>query len=385
MTQVKQDRQENLSPEDFIIISHQFSRDSVAKKYNEDAAYHLAAIVSSCEDAIISKTLTSDITSWNVAAERLFGYSAEEVIGKNIRFIIPSYLQDEEDVIVQKIKQGERIEHYQTERVKKDGNVIPVSLTISPIYNDKGEIIGISNITRDITLQKQYDQEKSDFLSMVSHELKTPLTSMKMFLELLKKHVEPTNLDEAKYIVSRIQDQTSQLVELTNDLLDVSRIQTGKLRLKKEKFRLHALVQETVEALATSTRTHKLIILSKIDIEIIADRYRVFQVLVNFLTNAIKYSPAGKDIHISLKKKDDEAIISVQDFGIGIKKEQRKKIFERHYQVSDQQAKTYPGLGLGLYISKEIIERHNGRIWVESVKGKGSTFYFSLPLGRSNT
>jgi len=344
------------------------------------ANFLLAALVNSSDDAIISKTLDSIIISWNPAAEKMFGYTAEEAIGQHIFLIIPEDLHDEETEIIRKIKNGERIQHFQTVRRRKDGSLIPLSLTISPIIDNKGNIIGASKIARDVSEQQRIDQEKSDFLSMASHELKTPLTSMKMFLELLGRIVDPTELEQAKYLLNRIHDQTNQLVELTNDLLDVSRIETGKLRLNIQKFPLDTLVRETIEAIVTSTRTHTLILETNTQLLIQADRYRIFQVLINLLTNAIKYSPPGKDIVVRVEKNHQNAIVSVQDFGIGISEGHLEKIFDRLYQVNEPREKTYPGLGLGLYISKEIIKRHKGNIWVDSEKGKGSTFSFTLPL-----
>ena len=265
----------------------------------------------------------------------------------------------------------------------KDGNWIWVEATGVNLLEVPS--IGAIAITyHDITQQKEVEEEKSDFLSMASHELKTPLTSMKMFLELLARVVKPSRLEQAKYFINRIQDQTNQLVELTNDLLDVSRIETGKLRLNYETFALDELVSETVEAITTATRTHKLVLSHKSHIVVTADRYRIFQVLINLLTNAIKYSPAGKDIIISLEKRGDDAVVHVQDFGIGISKSQQKKVFQKLYQTTEPKEKTYPGLGLGLYIAKEIIERHRGIIWVESSKGNGSTFSFRIPRLHEN-
>lgn len=226
--------------------------------------------------------------------------------------------------------------------------------------------------------QKLLDQEKSDFLSMASHELKTPLTSMKMFIDLLTRQLRIEADDKPLYYLDRIKDQANRLSELTNDLLDVSRIETGKLKLNKEEFRLAELVQDTVDSIKPSTIVHEIITDLNTKINVFADRYRIYQVLVNLLTNAIKYSPGGKKIYVKVWQEDEQVFVSVQDFGIGIKKEQRKKIFERLYQTNDAEERTYPGLGLGLYISREIIDRHGGKIWVESKKGQGSIFFFSL-------
>jgi signal transduction histidine kinase len=214
---------------------------------------------------------------------------------------------------------------------------------------------------------------------MASHELKTPVTSLKLFIELLTRELMPINSKKLESYITRIKHQSDRLAELTNDLLDVSRIQTGKLQLKKEKFNLSSLIATTVEGLQWTTNDHTLLFTHDTKITVIADKFRINQVLINFISNAIKYSPRGKEILITVKKNNGEVIVSVKDFGIGIKKAQQKKIFEKLYQVTDPIEKTYPGLGLGLYISKDIIDRHNGRIWVESQLGKGSTFSFALP------
>jgi len=167
---------------------------------------------------------------------------------------------------------------------------------------------------------------------------------------------------------------------LITDLLDISRIQTGKIRITKEPFSLFALVKETVEGIQGTTRIHTIITRQNYEKDIFADRYRIYQVLVNLLTNAIKYSPKGGTIVISTAKKQKEVVISVTDFGIGIDKKYQRKIFEKLYQVTDTKEKTFPGLGIGLFISREIIARHGGRLWVESKKGKGSTFFFTVPI-----
>lgn len=343
----------------------------------------LAAIVASSDDGIVSKDLDGIIMSWNKGAEKIFGYSAEEIIGKSIRTIIPPELQQEEDTILSRIRQGKKIDHFQTTRVRKDGRRVDVSITVSPIRDHSGKVVGASKIARDITEEKRMQRQKDDFLSMASHELKTPITSMKIFIDLLGNELMNMQHEKSSYYLKRIHDQSNRLSELTNDLLDVSRIQTGKLSLNIEVFMLAELVEDTVEGLQGSTRKHVLRLKKKKGLTVAADRYRIYQVLVNLITNAVKYSPKGGDIIITVTKKGDKAVVSVQDFGIGIKKEQQEKIFDKLYQVTDPEEKTYPGLGLGLYISKDIIERHNGRIWVESTKGKGSTFSFAIPIAQT--
>lgn len=264
----------------------------------------------------------------------------------------------------------------------KDGQIRWVSTRAVVFCDSHGKPTRMLGATSDVTKQKQLEQEKNDFLSMASHELKTPITSLKLFIDLLCREASKSDSEKIVTYAKRIQDQANRLMELTNDLLDVSKIETGKLLLKKVIFNLNDFIKDIVADLQPTATKHKIIIKDIPNIKIFADRYRIYQVLVNLITNAIKYSEDGKII-ISAIKKEKEVIISVQDFGLGIPKHQQNKIFERLYQAKDSgQSKTYPGLGLGLYISKEIILRHGGRIWVESKKGKGSTFFFSLPLER---
>ncbi len=265
------------------------------------------------------------------------------------------------------------------EITKKDGKHVYVQSSAAAIHNKAGKIIAAALIANDVTQQKEMEQRKDDFVNMASHELKTPITSMKLYTEALIKRLN-TKDESVKKILQRIQYQTENLQELISDLLDVSRIQTGKLSFNKEDFVLNELVEETVQALQESTSDHSISIKAKRKVMVHADRFRLYQVLTNLLTNAIKYSPQGGDIKVVVTIIERKAVVSVQDYGIGIPKDQYRKIFERLYQVTGQKEKTFPGLGMGLYISKEIIRRHRGNIWVESQKGKGTTFYFAIPL-----
>jgi signal transduction histidine kinase len=180
--------------------------------------------------------------------------------------------------------------------------------------------------------------------------------------------------------------QLDKLTSLISDLLNISRMQSGKLALRAEPVDLDSLIDETVEAVQATTSTHRLLIEGRTGTRVLGDKDRLGQVFVNLLTNAIKYSPRADKVIVRLLREGDpeQAIVSVQDFGIGIDKTHHEKIFERFYQVTDPEEKTYPGLGIGLYISREIVARHHGHMWVESSKGKGSTFFVALPLMRAD-
>lgn len=530
------------------------------KQQAEDALFYFAAIVESSEDAIISKNLDGIIASWNKAAEAMYGYTASEAIGKSIKIIIPRELYDEETQILNKLKQGIRIEHFETTRVRKDGKKIIVSLSISPVKDQSGNIIGAAKIARNITEQKRAEERqqfleqaslilgksidyattlknlarliipsladycrivvldenktiqeiaihhkdsrkkglvvdlykaykdrsktthglgqllksgkselipemtprilesvkdspqiltllkqlelasymgvpikigtkvvgaitfsstqkdriytkadivlaeelarraayavenarlylqsqnalalRDEFISVASHELRTPVTSLKMYTQGLKKQLEKRGEEKLVFYLSKMDNQVDKLTVLISDLLNVSRVQLGKLEFREETFSLDEVVLDTVENIMPTVKKHKIIIQGGIKKKVVGDIYRIGQVVTNLLTNAIKYSPAADKIIISLIAEKDHAIVTVQDFGIGIEKKHLARLFNRFYRVSDTSEKTFPGLGIGLYISQEIIKRHGGRITVVSEKGKGSQFSFSLP------
>jgi PAS domain S-box-containing protein len=350
------------------------------RKKAEEEHYRLAAIVESSNDAIIGKTLNGMITSWNDAAEQLFGYTAQEAIGKPITTIIPPELHREEEEIISKLRQGIRIQYYETVRVRKDGTKVDVSLSISPVKDSEGNIIGAAKIARDITERKELERRKDEFISMASHELKTPVTSLKGFTQLLHRRFRQRDDEESLRFLARMDAQIANLTKLISDLLDISKMQTGQLAYREEPFDLDALVQEIVENVQGITQTHRLVVENPARVRVYGDRDRIGQVLINLLTNAIKYSPNADRVIVRITTDGANALVSVQDLGMGIDEAYQEKIFERFYQVNEPEMQTYPGLGIGLYIASEIIKRHQGRIWVQSRKGEGSTFSFSLPL-----
>ena len=282
--------------------------------------------------------------------------------------------------LYQSLKTGKAVVGKEFSIKRQDGRTRYIQISSSVIHDKKRKIIAAASIIDDISHRKELERQKDDFLSMASHELKTPITSLKLFIDLQSMQLKQKDTKKAKYFNDRIRGQADRLKELTSDLLDVSRIQTDKLHFKIEEFDITDVIRDTVEGLQGTTKQHEIVIKNGKKQLVKADRYRIYQVLVNLITNAIKYSPNGKKIIVEAKKVKNRILVSIQDSGIGIDKDQQAKIFERLYQVSDPEEKTFPGLGLGLYISKEIITRHRGKMWVESVKGKGATFFFSLPV-----
>jgi PAS domain S-box-containing protein len=521
----------------------------------------LAAIIDSSEDAIISKDLNGIVTSWNKAAERIFGYTQAEMIGHPIAVLIPGERQAEEDMILATLRDGRRIEHFETVRRSKAGADVQISLTISPIKNTDGKVIGASKIARDITRQKEsydmlqqyaerlelintigktivaeldaqsilqkvtdattqisgaafgaffynkidskgeaymlftlsgapreafekfgmprntevfrktfegdgifrsdditkdarygknaphkgmpeghlpvvsylavpvisktglvvgglffghpkagqfkeehenlvsavaiqaaialenaklYDEikllnaQKDEFISFASHELKTPLTTANGYVQLAQRMPE-----RAAEFIPKLQKQLDRLSAIITNLLDISKIQAGRMDMEFRYTSLFELVKGSVEAIDQVTAKHLIgCELPSHDIRVIIDAQKIEQVIVNLLSNAIKYSPPDTKVLLKATVLGDQIQLCVQDSGIGIGKEHLEKIFNRYYRIK-QSATSAEGLGLGLYISQEIVEAHSGRIWAESEEGKGSVFYFTFPIERA--
>ncbi len=265
---------------------------------------------------------------------------------------------------------------YEKQYIRKDGKQISVLIAVARIDTSETCI----GFVVDITDRKKLEKQKDEFMAVASHELKTPVTSLKAFAQILQKQFKKDGDTRAVDFLEKMDAQIDKLTTLISDLLDVSRIEGGKLQFRPERFYYNKLVDEIVEEVQRTTE-HKIVIKkTKIHIYIYGDRERIGQVLTNLLTNALKYSPLEREIIVKIKMDKIQVITSVQDFGIGIIRDKQEHLFERFYRVSDPVHITMPGLGLGLYISSEILKRQNGKIWVESVEGKGSTFFFSLPI-----
>lgn len=533
--------------------------DVTEQRKSETKQAMLAAIVESSDDAIVSKSLHGIITSWNFGAQKMFGYQEEEMIGKPITTIIPEDYRMDELMILNKIRNNERVEHFETYRVTKAGARIPVSLTISPITDKKGKIIGASKIARNISKQKEVEKtlqhhaqnleimnsmgklisqtldidvilqtvidstirltgadfgaffynmvndknesymlcklsgaqkeafenfgmprntavfsstfnsgatvrsdditrderyvrttpfngiqeghlpvvsylavpvisktgkvtgglfyghplpgrftkehedlvsavalhaaialdnarlyaevtrlsdKKDEFISLASHELKTPITSLSGFLQLIEETLNEGD-DNKKYINIALA-QVKKMSDLISDLLDVSKVKAGQLPLSFSHFDLVQLAKEVITQFQYSVKSHTIQLDCRQEsLSVHGDKQRIEQVIINLLANAVKYSPGATHIKVLVTGNEASASVSVQDFGIGIAPELHQHVFSRFFRVEDEASK--PGLGIGLYICKEIIQRHNGRLWVSSVPSVGSIFGFEIP------
>ena len=372
-----------------IIGASKIARDITFQKTADEKQAILAAIVDSSDDAIVSKTLDGIITSWNTTAQKMFGYTEVEAIGKHISIIIPQERLQEENVIIENIRAGKKVNHFETIRRAKDGSEINISLTVSPVLNQHGRVIGASKVARDITQKIQLEKQqklfteklqelnnyKDEFMAMASHELKTPLTVIKANLQILQHQMQS---DPNINFINKTLSSVNKLSDLIHSLLDVSKIQSGKLQLNISKFDLNVLLAETIANIQATTLKHKIIFNKGNQLIANADWERIEQVIINLLTNAVKYSLNATEIFVEAYTKNSNIEVCVKDSGMGIPQEDRKKIFTRFYRVQGI-ASTYSGSGIGLYISSEIIKRHGGQMWVESNVGKGSHFYFSVP------
>lgn len=529
--------------------------DLTNKKSNDEKHAILSAIVESSDDAILSKSLQGIIKSWNTGAEKIFGYTEDEMIGQHISKIIPLALMSEEEVIISNIKAGRKVDHFQTIRLHKDGHEIDISLTVSPIKDSFGNITGASKVARDISQIKKaeraalefakrqqllnsigtsisekldvkeilqrvtdattaitgasygaffyntYDdkgkplmlitfsgmpaeisekfespeqasffkavfsnehivrledvtkdsrynsyllhlggldvksyltvpvkpgsgkvagglffgspiagifkiehedilasvasqaavaldnsrlfeevkalsEKKDEFIALASHELKTPLTTLKGYLQMLQRE-EGSKI--ADFFVQKSMKQVDRLGSLINDLLDISKVEAGKLHFNFEYFDIIQTLKDILETFYFNTTTHKITYVGNDNkLMVYGDQQRIEQVIINLLNNAIKYSPHSPQVYVKLEQENDRVAIKVRDNGIGLSKQQQNEVFKRFFRadgVSD-----IAGLGLGLYISKEIIDRHMGSFEVTSEIGVGSEFGFTIPI-----
>jgi PAS domain S-box-containing protein len=356
----------------------------------------LAAIVDSSDDAIISKSLAGIVQSWNAAAERIFGYTAEEMVGESILRIIPEEPHSEEAEIIARIKNGERIDHYETIRRAKNGSFLNISLTVSPIKNAEGTVIGASKIARDITSRKRTEAElvqarenaerssalKDEFLATLSHELRTPLNAVLGWATILRNSkASGEELEKGLMTIERNAKAQAQIIE---DLLDMSRIISGKVRLDVQTVDLPTLLSDSVETVRAAAEAKGIRLQTVIDphaAPVSGDPNRLQQVFWNILSNAIKFTPKGGRVQVFLERVNSHIEVSFIDTGEGIAPEFLPHVFDRFQQADGSTTRKHGGLGLGLAIVKQLVGLHGGSVWAKSGGvGKGATFILHLPM-----
>jgi PAS domain S-box-containing protein len=355
----------------------------------EREALRLAAIVESAEDAIISKDLDGIIRSWNHGAARIFDYTADEAIGQPITILISEDRLDEEIEVLRRIRAGLSVEHFETVRRRKDGSPIDISLTVSPIRTSTGEVIGASKIARDITEQRRLreiaeeaSRLKDEFLAVLSHELRTPLNTVLGYARMLRREDSRMVGELRVRALDALERNADALSRLVSDVLDTSRSVSGKLRLDLDTAPLEEIVSAAVRTVSPSAEAKDLSfeIHGEPGITVRVDRDRLQQVLWNLLSNAIKFTPSGGTVSLRTQREHGSIAISVQDTGIGIASEHLPHVFQRFWQAHTGVSREFGGLGIGLALSRHLVEMHGGTIAVDSPgPGRGSTFTVILP------
>lgn len=395
-------------------------RDVTAEHHLELSRQHIEALITYSNDAIFSTDLNSIVQTWNPGAERLYGYSAEEIVGKSALILMPEDHRQDEPTFLDKLKNNEHIENFETVRIRKDGKRITVSITVSPIKNDRGEIVSASRIVRDITQTKFAQDEllnakkeledrvsdlahsneelkiareqansssklKSEFVANMSHEIRTPMNGIIGMCNILLK----TGLDERqRNYANAISEASNALLKIINDILDFSKIEAGKIELESIDFDPVSVVESTCEILAGASRQKKLSLMSYIEPSLpntlVGDPERLRQVLINLTANAIKFTDKG-EISVGAKVESKVGNIvnvrfSVCDQGIGISPEEQRILFQPFTQADGSITRKFGGSGLGLSISKRLVSLMGGTINLQSEKGKGSTFILNIPF-----
>ena len=360
--------------------------DEVSKGKN-----YIENLVENAADVIISSDVEDQILTWNRGAEVLFGYGKKEVIGKHLSILLPPERFHELEEMRAKVEISGTLRDIEVRSKRKDGVIIYFLFRSHPIRDVEGKIIGFLHVAKDITEKKRYerrlkelDKMKSDFVSNVSHELRTPLTAIKGSVDnMLDGLTGSLNEKQIRYL-ARIKSNTDRLSRLINDLLDLSRIEAGRVEVRPTTFPLTALVEEVVESpegLAAEQLIRIEVPSLDRSVTVWADRDKVTQILMNLIGNAIKFTPEQGKVSVAIERNENEYVrISVADTGPGIPPEERSKIFSKFYQIDSGNKQKPKGSGMGLAISKALVEMQGGKIWVESEVGRGSTFSFTLPI-----
>jgi PAS domain S-box-containing protein len=378
-------------------------RDITERKKAELVSNRLAAIVESSDDAIIGKDLHSIITSWNRGAEKVFGYTASEMVGTSIMRLIPADRQDEEEHILKKIRRGESLERFETHWQTKDGRLINISVTISPIKDATGKVIGVSKVARDISdlkavekkirqLNAELEQrvvertkqlqaankELESFSYSVSHDLRSPLRHVMAFVEMLRQDAGPSLSEQSLGHLGMISKSAKQMGDLIDDLLALSHI--GQAEMQKKEVELDQLVQEVVGDFQAETKKRNVTWELHPLPAVRADRALLRQALVNLISNAVKFTSTRAEPKIEIgcaPSGDGERVICIRDNGVGFDPHYAGKLFGVFQRLHNRE--DFEGTGIGLANVQRIIDRHGGRTWAEGVVDGGASFYFSIP------
>jgi PAS domain S-box-containing protein len=377
--------------------------DITDQQHQEETRARLATIVDTSDDAIFSTTIDGVITSWNQGAERLFGHPAAEAVGRSVLMLVVPGQEGEERHLLERVRSGEALSHFETLRCRKDGQQISVSMTVSPMRDAAGRVVGASTIARDISQRKHleelrlrsYELEaenlrvlaanrlKSEFLANMSHELRTPLNAVIGFADLLRDGLVPPESPKHKEFLGHISSSGQHLLQLINDILDLSKVEAGKLDFFPEPLDLARTVQEVTAILGSTAAAKQIRVSTSLDPALGTlrlDAARLKQVLYNYLSNALKFTPNGGSVALrALAEGEHHFRLEVEDTGIGIAAQDLGRLFVEFEQLDAGNDRTHPGTGLGLALTRRLVEAQGGTVGVRSTPGRGSVFHAVLP------
>jgi len=343
----------------------------------------LKAAADYCSDAITITAIKSnefhrEVVYANKAYSIMTGYKESEVLGKSMRVLQGLKTDPAIYIRLRKKLMASQSFHGKSIYYRKDRSEFYMEWDAAPIFDQEGRMTHFISVLRDITKKVTIEEAKDERIEVVSHELKTPLTAIKGFVEIMKRRAPDDVQSKTREYLDVIESEVERLILLTNELLETTQDKTSAVQPTKMPCNLDDVILQVVKNIRVTTRSHKIKRRGEIGTTVNCDRDRITQVLTNLLVNAIKYSPEASQVYLWVKRDEHHVIISIQDFGIGIAPEKQESIFKRFYRATDK--KQAVSSGLGLYIASEIIRNHGGNIWVDSTEGKGSTFSFNLPL-----
>lgn len=344
----------------------------------ERSQKQFSALFSSSVIGVLYCDLKGKIFNANDAFLDMIGYSRQELENGKIYWdkLTPSEFKESDQFATQALMKTGVAPAWEKEYIRKDGSQIPVIVGAALLNKDTTETIAF---VIDNSERKKLEARKDEFIGIASHELKTPLTSIKGYTQILERIIHQMGDARLQLYLKKTNTYIDRLNSLISDLLDVSKIQAGKLQMDYSRFKFSELLNDGIESMLHTHENHEIELDGDVDEIVYGDRHRLEQVITNLLSNAIKYSPRANKVRVHVKKADKSITVGVTDFGIGIPESEQHKLFQRFYRV-ETTAKRFSGLGIGLYVSSEIVQRHGGKMWVESVPGQGSTFYFTLPI-----